>query len=106
MVEKVLRARARRGGVYRPPLVTGEWRPSVVLEHVDGPPPGELRFGFERWVANFHVVYPSRKLVPAKVRAFVDELAAEVRLRMLTWDRNVFGSVERRRVGGGGLQGA
>ncbi len=46
---------------------------------------------YEKVPTELHVVYPSRKLVPAKVKVFVDYLAAKC-LPRPHWDRDVFGS--------------
>lgn len=45
---------------------------------------------FEKVPTELHVVFPSRKLVPAKVKAFADFLAAKCR-PLPYWDRDVFG---------------
>lgn len=45
---------------------------------------------YEKVPTEMHVVYPSRKLVPAKVKAFVDHLAAKCAPHPY-WDRDVFG---------------
>ncbi len=45
---------------------------------------------FEKVPAELHVVFPSRKPVPAKVRAFVDFLASKY-TQHLQWERDVFG---------------
>jgi DNA-binding transcriptional LysR family regulator len=49
-----------------------------------------LMLPFEKVPTALHVVYPSRTLVPAKVRAFVDYLAAKCSPHPY-WDRDVFG---------------
>jgi DNA-binding transcriptional LysR family regulator len=46
---------------------------------------------YEKVSTNLHVVYPSRKLIPAKVKAFVDYLASKCAPTPY-WDRDVFGS--------------
>jgi DNA-binding transcriptional LysR family regulator len=50
-----------------------------------------LMLPYEKVPTELHVVYPSRKLVPAKVKVFVDYLAAKCS-RNPYWDRDVFGS--------------
>jgi DNA-binding transcriptional LysR family regulator len=46
---------------------------------------------YEKVPTSIHVVYPSRRLMPAKVRAFVDYLAEKC-APYPYWDRDVFGS--------------
>lgn len=46
---------------------------------------------YEKVPTELHVVYPSRKLVPAKVKVFVEFLAAKCAPHPY-WDRDVFGS--------------
>lgn len=46
---------------------------------------------YEKVSTELHVVYPSRNLVPAKVKAFVDFLATKCAPNPY-WDRDVFGS--------------
>lgn len=50
-----------------------------------------LMLPFEKAPGSLHVVFPSRKLVPAKVRAFVDHMAERC-TPTPPWDRDVFGS--------------
>lgn len=49
-----------------------------------------LLLPYEKVAAPVQVVYPSRKLVPAKVRAFVDHLVLHC-VPDVHWDRDVFG---------------